>query len=134
MLEFVYTVLQEVENRSGSCHHPSCVAIEHKKWHHATSAREGWKLLCTANGLDTHSMEVTWIYQQCGALIHVELLGSRRLKENGLESIVAGMALLCYVGTHGQHAKLTATLYNSLTAGQRCFTIWYTKHGADRSQ
>ena len=45
-------------------------------------------------------MDVTWIYQQYDALIHVKLLGSRRLKENGLESIVAGMALLCYGGTH----------------------------------
>ena len=54
--------------------------------------------------------------------------------ENGLERIVAGMALLCYGETHGQHAKLTATLYNSLTAGQRDFTTWFTKYGADSSQ
>ena len=79
-------------------------------------------------------MEVTWIYQQYSALTHAELLGSRRLKENGLESIVAGVALLCYGGTHGQRAKLTATLYNSLTARQRRFTTWYTKYGADGSQ
>ena len=78
-------------------------------------------------------MEVTWIYQQCVALIHVELLGSRQLKENGLESIVAGMALLCYRGTYGQYAKLTATLYNGLTARQRHFTTWYTKYGVDGS-
>ena len=57
--------------------------------------------LCTANGLDAHSMDITWIYQQYGALIQAELLGSRRLKENGLESIVAGMAPLCYGDTHG---------------------------------
>ena len=68
----------------------------------ATSEIEGWKLLCTANGLDTHSMDVTWIYQHYGALIHAELLGSRRLMENGQDSIVAGMAPLCYGGTHGQ--------------------------------
>ena len=61
-------------------------------------------------------MDVTWIYQQYSALIQAELLGSRRLKENGLDSIVAGMALLCYGGTYGQRAKLIATLYNSLTA------------------
>ena len=67
-------------------------------------AIEGWKLLCTANGLDIHDMEVAWIYWQYGALIHAELLGSRRLKENGLESIVDGMAPLCYGGTHGQRA------------------------------
>ena len=79
-------------------------------------------------------MDVTWIYQQYGTLIQVELLGSRRVKENGLESIVADMALLCYGGTHGQCAKLTATLYNSLTARQRCDTTWYTKYGADGSQ
>ena len=79
-------------------------------------------------------MDVTWIYQQYGALIQAELLGSRRLKENGLESIVAGMALLCCGGTHGQRAKLTATLYNSLTARQKRFTTWYTKYSADGSQ
>ena len=58
-------------------------------------------MLCTANGLDAHSMDVTVIYQQYGALIQAELLGSRRLKNNGLESIVAVMAPLCYNGTHG---------------------------------
>ena len=79
-------------------------------------------------------MDVTWIYQQYSALIQVELLGSRRLKENGLESIVAGMALLCYGGTHGQRAKLTANLYNSLIARQRCYTTWYTKYGAGGRQ
>ena len=78
-------------------------------------------------------MDVTWIYQQYGALIQVELLGSRRLKENGLESIVAGMALLCHGGTHRQHAKLTATLYNSLTATQRHYTTWYTNYDTDGS-
>ena len=67
-------------------------------------------------------MDITWIYQQYGALIQVELLGSRRLKENGLESIVPGMVLLYYGGTHGQRAMLTATLYNSLTARQRRYT------------
>ena len=46
-------------------------------------------------------MDVTWVYQQYGALIQAELLGSRRLKDNGLESIVAVMAPLCYDGTHG---------------------------------
>ena len=81
-----------------------------------------------------HIMDVTWIYQQYGALIQAELLGSRRLKENGLESIVAGMALLCYGGTYGHRAKLTATLYNSLTARQRRYTTWYTKYGADGRQ
>ena len=101
MSEFVYAALQEVENLSGSCHHPSRMAIARQKWRHATSAIEGWKLLCTANGLDAHSMEVAWIYQQYGALIHAELLGSRRLKENDLESIVVGMVPLCYSGTHG---------------------------------
>ena len=106
----------------------------HKRGRQATSATEGWKLLCTTNGLDTHSMNVTWIYQQYGALIQAELLGSRRLKENGLESIVAGMALLCYGGTHGQRAKLIATLYNNLTARQRHYTTWYTKHDTDGSQ
>ena len=79
-------------------------------------------------------MDVTWIYQQYGALIHAELLGSRRLKENGLESIVAGMVPLCYGGTHEKRVKLTATLYRSLTAGQRHFTTWYIKNGADGSQ
>ena len=79
-------------------------------------------------------MDVTWIYQHYGALIHAELLGSGRLKENGLESIVAGMAPLCYGGSHGQCVKLTATLYHSLTAGQRKFTTWYTKYCADCSQ
>ena len=134
MSEFVNEASQEVESHSGSCHHASCVTVAHKKWRQATSAIEGWKLPCTINGLDTHSMEVTWIYQQYGTLIHAELLGSRQLKENGLESIVAGMALPCYGGTHGQRAKLTATLYNSLTAGHRHFTTWYTKYGADGSQ
>ena len=78
-------------------------------------------------------MEVTWLYQQYGALIHAELLGSTRLKENGLESIVASMALMCYGGTHGQRAKLAATLYNSLTARQKRITTWYTKYGEDGS-
>ena len=109
------------------------MTIGHKKWHQAISAIEGWKLIRTVNRLDTHNMEVTWIYQQYGALIHAELLGSRQLKENGLESIVAGMALLCYGGTHGQRAKLTATLYNSLSARQRHFTTWYTKYDTDDS-
>ena len=117
MSKFVHAVLQEVESCSGGCRYPIHVTIGCKKWHQAISAIEGWKLLCTANGLDTHSMEVTWIYPQYGALIHAKLLGSRRLKENGLESIVTDMGLLCYGGTHGQRAKLTATLYNSLTAG-----------------
>ena len=44
-------------------------------------------------------MDIIWIYQQYGALIQAELLGSRRLKENGLESIVPGMVLLYYGGT-----------------------------------
>ena len=122
MSEFVHAASQEVENHSSGCRQGSRAATACKKWCQATSAIEGWKLLCTTNGLDTHSMDVTWIYQQYGALIQAELLGSRRLKENGLESIVAGMALLCYGGTHGQRAKLTATLYNSLTARQRCYT------------
>ena len=116
MSEFVHAALQEIENCSGGCRHHSPAAIARKKWCQSTSAIEGCKLLCTANGLDTISVEVTWIYQQYSALIHTELLGSRRLKENGLESIVAGMALLCYGGTHGWHAKLTATLFHSLTA------------------
>ena len=104
MLEFVYAALQEVENCSGGSRHHSPAAIARKKWCQAMSAIEGWKSLCTANELETHSMEVTWIYQQYGALIHAELLGSRRFKDNGLESIVAGMAPLCYGGTHGQRA------------------------------
>lgn len=115
--EFVHAALQEVENHSGGCSHHSHVVIARKKWCHAISAIEGWKLLCTTNGLDTHSMDVKWIYQQYGASIQAELLGSGRLKQNGLESIVAGMALLCYGGTHGQCVKLTATLYHSLSAG-----------------
>ena len=40
--------------------------------------------------------------------------------------------LLTYL--HGQRAKLTATLYDSLTAGHRHFTTWYTKYSADGSQ
>ena len=134
MSEFVHAALQEVVNRNDGGGHHSPAAIACKKWHQATSAIEGWKLQCTVNGLDIHSMEVTWIYQQYGALMHAVLLSSRQLKENGLESIVAGTALLCYCGTHGQRAKLTATLYNSLTAGQRHFTTWYTKHSVDSSQ
>ena len=93
--------MQEIENRRGGCSRHSQAAIERKRWCQPTSAIEGWQILCTANGLDAHSMDVTWIYQQYGALIQAELLGSRRLKENGLESILVGMVPLCYGGTHG---------------------------------
>ena len=44
------------------------------------------------------------------------------------------MAPLYYGGTHGKRVKLNATLYYSLTAGQRHFTKWYTKYGTDGSQ
>ena len=55
VLHFVHTALQEVENHSGGCCHCSPAATVRKQWCQATSAIEGWKLLCTANELDTHS-------------------------------------------------------------------------------
>ena len=36
--EFVHAALQEVENSSGGCHHPSHVPIARKKYHEAISA------------------------------------------------------------------------------------------------
>ena len=74
------------------------------------------------------------MYQQYEALIHAELLGSKRLKEKDLKSIVAGIVLLYYGSTHRKQAKLTATLYHSLSAWQWLYTTWFAKHNVKDSQ
>ena len=57
---------------------------------------------------------VSWIYKDFVALVHSDLLQSRRLAAKGLAGTVAQMALLCYSGVLQQHSKLTAELYSML--------------------
>ena len=78
------------------------------------SAIEGWLALQAVHQLEADVMSVSWIYKDYVALVHSDLLQSRRLAAKGLAGTVAQMALLCYSGVLQQHSKLTAELYSML--------------------
>ena len=52
----------------------------------------------TVHSLAADNTSVKWIYQDFAALVHSDLLQSRRLAVRGLAGTVAQMALLCYGG------------------------------------
>ena len=62
------------------------------------SAIEGWLALQSVHQLAADDTSVKWIYQDFAALVHSDLLQSRRLAAKGLAGIVAQMAMLCYGG------------------------------------
>ena len=62
------------------------------------SAIEGWLALQSVHQLAADDTSVKWIYQDFVALVHSDLLQSRRLAMKALAGIVAQMAMLCYGG------------------------------------
>ena len=59
---------------------------------------EGWLALQDMHRLAADDTLVSWIFKGFAALVHSDLLHSRRLAAKGLAGMVALMALLCYGG------------------------------------